>query len=599
MNKKLTFLLLSLLCGLALPARAQWVTETLTLKAGWNAVYLHVNASHVTLDQLVGPSAPVVTPIQQVWRWNPNPATAQFVQSPQQPLDTGSQWSQWRRSGGASSTLERLTGNAAYLIYTTTDYTWTVKGQPVIPDYRWSTSGLNFFGFPTVGTGAPTFESFLADVPSLQFSEIYRYPGGEFGPTNPGRLWALLTTPVRRGQAFWIRAGDVYNNYFGPFEITAAGAGRAAFGDSLSSYSFRIRNQTASPLTVKMKLVASEAPPTGQPAIVAIPPLLVRGALNTTNLTHGVSELPQNGFQEWLLQPHGLQGSELEVVIGLDRAAITANPGQLLAGILQLTDSLGQTRIDLAVSANPASQAGLWVGTAAVTHVGQYLQSYLRGNTNQLILQTNGAYVVTGVITNLTPVPTPFPLRLIIHNPGTGPATLMQRVYFGLNAATNPVVANKESAIAPGLISAARRLSATHLPWSEENSGWPLSGPLHQGAVVTTRLTNSFTDQSSNPFLHTYHPDHDNLNSRFKAELPQGSESFTLVRELTLRVQPPAPDFNSRVSAGLALNGEYIETLLVKGLPRPGGTSDTRRFDSKGVFQLNRISEIPTLTRVP
>ncbi len=599
MNKKLSLLLLSVLAGFALPARAQWVTQTLSLKSGWNAVFLHVDAAHASLDQLVGASAPVLTPIEQVWRWNPNQGTAQFVQSPQQPLDTGSQWSSWRRSAVGTPTLDRLTGNSAYLVYTTTDYVWELKGQPVVPAYQWSTSGLNFFGFPTVSPGAPMFEDFLADVPTLQFSEVFRYPGGEFGPTNPGRLFALRTTPVRRGEAFWIRAGEVFNQYFGPFDVTAAGRGRAAFGESLSSYGFRLRNQTGSPLTVSLRLIESETPPTGQPAIVGVPPLLVRGELNTVNLTHGVVDLPTNAPVSWVLQPHGLPGSEVEVVLGLDRSAMTNDVGDLLAGVLQLTDSLGHTRVDMPVSATKASQAGLWVGTAAVTEVGQYLQSYLRGGTNQLIVATNGSYVVTSVVTNLTPVPTAFPLRLIVHNPATGPATLLQRVYVGLNAGTNPVVANQESALAPGLISAARRLSATHLPWSETNPGWDFSGALAQGVVVTTSVTNRYDDQRSNPFLHTYHPDHDNLNSRFDAELPQGSESFTIVRQLTLSIQPPANDFNSRVSAGLSFSGDYVETLLVRGLPRPGGAFDTRRFDSKGIFQLNRISEIPTLTRVP
>ena len=85
MNKKLYVFLLCLMTGAVVPARAQWVTEKLQLKAGWNAVFLHVDASHATLDEVVGASAPVLTPIEQVWRWNANPSTVQFVQSPQQP----------------------------------------------------------------------------------------------------------------------------------------------------------------------------------------------------------------------------------------------------------------------------------------------------------------------------------------------------------------------------------------------------------------------------------------------------------------------------------------------------------------------------------
>jgi hypothetical protein len=599
MKQKLLTLLVGIAALLALPARAQWLTQTIELKAGWNAVFLHVDASYATLDQQVGAMAPVLTPIEQVWRWTPNPAAAQFVVSPQQPVDSGSLWASWKRSDNAASTLQRLTGNSAYLVYSTTDYTWTLKGRPVLPSYQWSTSGLNFFGFPTVSTSPPNFEDFLLPVPGLLTGQIFRYAGGEFGVNNPARLFALRTTPVRRGEAFWLRADEIYNKYYGPFEVTASGGGKIAFGDSLSSFSFRIKNLTAAPLTVTLRLTASETPPSGETPIVGEPPLLVRGVLNQTNLTYGVTDLPAGTPQTWTLTPTGQLGSEAEIVLGLDRAAITANVGDLLAGVLQLTDSLGQTRVDLAVSAVVASQTGLWVGSAAVTEVGQYLQSYQRGANNELVVQTNGAYVVTDVITNLTPVPTAYPLRLIVHNSGTGPATLWQRLYYGFNALTNPIVANQESALEPTLLEQARRISATHLPWSDTNPGWAFSGPLVRGAVVTATVTNAFNQQASNPFLHTYHPDHDNLNATFNAELPQGSESYTIVREITLHVTPPAADFNSRVAAGLALSGEYLETVRVLGLARAGNTFDTRRFDAHGGFKLNRISPTPTLTRVP
>ncbi len=599
MKHKLSALLLGLFALLALPARAQWLTQTLPLKAGWNAVFLHVDAGYAILDQIVGPGAPALTPIEQVWRWDPKSSTAQFIDTPQQPTGAGSQWTSWKRSESLSSPLQRLTANTALLVYSTADYTWQLKGRPVLPAYQWSTSGLNFFGFPTLPSSPPNLEAFLAGAPSLQLGEIFRYPGGELGANNPARVFALRTTLARRGEAYWIRAGEAYNNYYGPFEITAAGSGQAAFGDSLSTYSFRVRNVSAGPLTVTLRLAASEAPPTGQAAIAALPPLLVRGELNKTNLTYAFSELPAGSTITNTLAPRGQPGSEAEIVLGLDRAKVTGNPGDLLAGVLQLSDSLGHTRVDLSVSASVAARSGLWVGAAAVTEVSQYLQSYLRDAGNQLVVTNDGAYVVTGVITNLTPVPTAYPLRLIVHNPATGPATLWQRIYYGFNGVTNPIVANQESALAANLLAQARRLSASHLPWSEGNPGWSFSGPLGQGAVLTASVTNDFRSQASNPFLHTYHPDHDNLDARFKNELPQGSESYTVVRQITLKVADPANDFSSRVNAGLTLAGGYVETIRVLGLARAGNSVDTRRFDVRGAFTLHRISEIPTLTYAP
>ncbi len=506
MNLRTLAIAACLLACVALPARAQWITQTFTLKQGWNAVYLHVDASYATFDQLFGPAAPVILPIDEVWRWNPAASGSQSVSSPQQPADASTQWASWRVSASGTSELNRFTPNSAYLVHCTADTALSVKGQPVIPGFKWSTSGLNFLGFPTVTTSPPSFDTFLSPVPAVRDGEIYRYPGGPLGAGNPLRVSALRTTPVTRGEAYWMRAGAVYNRYYGPFEIASAGTG-AAYGTSLGSVSFRIRNLTASALTVSLTLRASEAPPTGQPAIAGIPPLLVRGSIDPSTLTYPYTRLRVNRSKTLTLAPAGQLGAEGEVVLGLDRSSMGGNPGDLFAGVLQFTDSLGQIRTDMAVSATSASTAGLWVGTASVTGVGQYLVNYQKDSGDNLVLDSNGKYVVSSVITNLTPVPTAFPLRLIVHSPGSGAASLFQRLYFGFDAGTNAIVANREETLAPGLISNARRISATHLPFSSTNKGWIFDGPLGLGRTVTTRLTNVFNDHASNPFLHTYHPD--------------------------------------------------------------------------------------------
>ncbi len=599
MNLKPAFLLAGLLGLAAAPARAQWTTQSLALKTGWNAVFLHVDAGHATLDQLVGAGAPVLTPIEEVWRWNPTVGIAQFIDSPQEPTTAGTQWTAWRRADGPGSALQVLTANTAYLVYATADHTWELTGRPVLPAYDWSTSGLNFFGFPTVPAAPPSFEDFLFHAPALLAGQIYRYPGGDLGPGNPARVFAFRDTPVRRGEAYWLRAGDQFNEYFGPFAVTAAGTGAASFGDAGSGFSFRLRNLTAAPLTVNLTLRASAAPPAGQTPVVGVPPLLVRGEWNTTNLTYGHDPLPPGTPHVITLAPRGQSGAEREVVIGLDRANITAAVGELLAGVLELTDGLGLTRVDLGTSATAASMAGLWVGTAAVTGVSQYLLQYLRDGGGNLVVEQDGSYAVSSITTNVTPVPVPFPLRLILHNPATGPAVLLQRVYVGLNAITNPVIANGEAVLHPGLRADARRISAAHLPWTEANDGWDFSGPLARAAVILATVATPFNAHESNPFLHTYHPDHDTLDARFRNELPQGAESYRIVREISLSVNPPADHFASRVAAGLTLTGEYLETARLEGLARAGGAFDTRRFAPTGEFEIHRLSEVPALTRVP
>jgi hypothetical protein len=160
-------------------------------------------------------------------------------------------------------------------------------------------------------------------------------------------------------------------------------------------------------------------------------------------------------------------------------------------------------------------------------------------------------------------------------------------------------VANGESALNPAYLKSARRITATHLPWSPTNTVWPLSGAFGQSTNLTNLVAVAYDDQAANPFLHTYHPDHDNLNATFDGVLPQGSESYRIERAITLLVQPPAADFASLVAAASTLTGQYQETVTLKGLARGGGNNDTRQFQVRGSFTLNRVSEIPILTLAP
>ena len=57
-------------------------------------------------------------------------------------------------------------------------------------------------------------------------------------------------------------------------------------------------------------------------------------------------------------------------------------------------------------------------------------------------------------------------------------------------------------------------------------------------------------DHVANPFLHTYHPDHDNLNADFDATLPRGVESFGIERSMSFVLSPSGNGFNQIVSMG-------------------------------------------------
>lgn len=312
--------------------------------------------------------------------------------------------------------------------------------------------------------------------------------------------------------------------------------------------------------------------------------------MNMTNLTYSYASLGVGATQSWVLPPTGQPGSDLQVVLGLNRYAMPGAPGALYAGILQFSDSFGFSELDVAVSARTASTAGLWVGEAQVSQVANYLKIYQRNQNNQPVVSSNGAYVVSGINTNLGAVARPYPLLLIVHYDGTN-AFLLQRVYYGLDAYSNVVVAANEGALAPQHLDTARRISAAHLPYFVPNTPWPLQGRFAQGTNLTATIGLAYNDQASNPFLHTYHPDHDNLDALFATELPRGSESYGIARQISLYFSPPGDDFTSITSAGL-VSGSYLESIAVLGL----GAAQ-RTFNVSGAFALNRLTDISTLTR--
>lgn len=592
-------------------ASAQWLTQTNVLPPGWSAVYLYVDPSGVpnVIPAATGLPLSFGNPIDQIWLWKYPASSAQYINNPLSPLSGGGQWLTWQLNPtNSANTLVNLVPNSAYLVHNSaaSNYTWTVKGQPVAPSYSWDLTGLNFIGFPTPVVNPPSFQKYFAQAPAFaSVAQYFAYTGGPFSILNPQQVFSPFITPVMRGQAYWVSATNVNNTYFGPFKITLPAVSGIAFGANAGQQTLHLINVTTNTLTIYAQLRPSETPPAGQASIAGPPPLLVEGALNSSNLTYGYTALDGGVVTSWTLPPYGHPGCDIPVVIGVNRFALTNAAGAFYAGFLRFTDSLGFSDVAVPVSAVSANNAGLWVGSASISQVGSYMKTYatnLDGSyvftttTNyfgaQAVVTTNSSYLVTGLNTNLGAVPTAFPLRLIVFNDGTN-ATLLQRVYYGIRQDTNVVVATTESVLDAAHLNQARRISCSSLPWTAGNTVWPFAGQLLLGATLTTTVTEPYDDQAANPFLHTYHPDHNNLdlNQIPPQELPQGSQSFGLTRGITLTVAPNTADFITLTTANSSLTGYYQETTTLSGL---GGA--TRTFTSAGTFKLVQISPIATLT---
>ena len=161
----------------------------------------------------------------------------------------------------------------------------------------------------------------------------------------------------------------------------------------------------------------------------------------------------------------------------------------------------------------------------------------------------------------------------------------------GVGPGSNIVVATRENLLLPSQLAEARRISSVQFPTSVGNIPWDFTGTLQQGGSLTANVPLSYDDQASNPFLHTYHPDHDNLDAQFTSTLARGVESYGVTRQLTLSVTAPENDFNSLTQGTQDLSGHYAELIAFQARG-----SQTRQYNVLGTFTLKRISDIATLT---
>lgn len=593
----------------SLPATAQWAAQTITLRPGWNAVFLEVQPEPRECDAVFAG-----LPVETVWRFNRRQTTVQFIDDPNQIVASQPNWLIWLPNAhplGGLSQLFTLEGGRPYLIKLADNApvtTWTAKGTPILRSPDWLASALNFVGFPLPTNSPPTIQAFFTNSPALATNRVYRL--------SASGLWSQVNNPatnlMQRGEAFWIRSTGL-PDYAGPLEVQLERRSGLDFGRTLTEQTLRIRNpSTNQNRTVAVRLLASEPIPVtaGLPVKAGSVPLswwqndFAGGKVGWTNLatTLVYSNLPPGGTWELRL-----------AVRRADMTPFTLTSGAAAAtyqSLLEVTEAANLTRLLVPVSAEgmdgwitgTGSRAskdgtpglphtGLWVGTVTLTNVSQ----------------PSGA-------NPLAPVPTAseFEFRLLVHVDAAGQARLLQRALLmwrqgQTNSAGGVAVPGRYVLLTDeqrtnGLVGATlrdgkavgRRFSSAAFSFRDP---LPMNGTGLFGAnasVFLCAITNGY-NSPLNPFVHRFHPDHDNLDDRgapltVKTDLPAGpytKESWTVKRTLELHFAGAPPD-------GLALSGwgdtqvggTYRETL--SGLH----ASD---LVVQGYFRLHQAARVETL----
>lgn len=581
-----------LLTGVGAPA--QWRQQTMELRPGWNAVYLEVQPEPAGSDALFAG-----LPVESVWTWNRSGASAEFIQDPTQLIVGQEDWLTYlppQHPAAGQTTLHALSGGRAYLVRIldgAAAFPWTVTGRPVLRPPAWVPDSWTLTGFAVREANPPSIRDLLAGSSAHAGQPILRL--GTAGRWEPV---PAANAPMRPGEAFWVRTAGA-SDFGGPVEVRLTDRTGLLFGGDLVEQEILIVNRSAQSRAVTVAPAASAGAPAGQTPVAGPVPLSYRVA---------GSGAGEPAWQPWseALQRTLAAGETWRLRIAVRRRDLPATGGAsaLFQSLLVVTDA-GGGRWTIPVSAARAGvaggtalgtaqggaatfdRAGLWVGSARIEAV------------NQPSHPGNPALP--------RPTPAVFEFRLLVHVDGEGRARLLQKVLQMHQPPTyrpDPENPGRRIVDEPGRTvlltddglasqytgSAVRdgRVVGRRLSSAAFGTGIPVL--LSGGAFGTGTLTGEVVvehDDPLNPFVHRYHPDHDNLTERFDAPLPEGRESFRVARTVTLEFTGDDPEGLPWAGWGdLHLGGRYRERI--EGLHR-------HPLQVSGTFRLQRASAVPVL----
>lgn len=596
------------LVDLALSAvYAQWTEQTITLEPGWNAVYLQVQpeprACEVVFSGL---------PIESVWLWNQRFSSVQFIQDANELLPEQPEWlvySPHTLTKDFVSNLSIVLGGRAYLVKSASQepIQWVVKGKPVIRSLNWMADSFNLVGFPIDSdpNTAPTFSAFLAPSPAHVGQPVYRLAiSGQWERiTNPN------TEKIQSGRSYWVYCSG-QSDYSGPLKLKLEQNELVDFGRILGEQTICIKNQTGVLRKVSIRNGPSAVPPLSQPSLAGE---VLLSYWDTESLTW--LDLPQTLQHD--IEPGGVLGIRLAV----KRSAMPGGTGDFYQSLLEISDQQG---IQLHIPVVAKGMTSFYETSLSLMSIAA---RGLMSSLNQQVT-TNvraGLWVGMALVDKvsfpadigqpLEPKPTgsEFTIRLIIHVDAEGNARLLQQVtLMWLDGTTkpDPEDPNKEIVDEPGryvlctndeyisLFSGAAIRDGQQVGVRISSSAFTASKDTHssqfpidmQGAFDSTLSCNgimTYYDDPLNPFKHKYHPDHDNLDYYFETVYPEGKESYTIERDITLI-------FSTEDPSGLRLPGwgdnqvGGIYEERIRGIHK-------KELRVQGIFRLHQASRIPLL----
>lgn len=556
------------------------VTQTLNLNPGWNAVYVEVQPEDSS-------PATVFNALPQgstVWAWTGKDSPVQFIQDPNEAAVYKPKWLNISTAPAeaALNNLYAINVNTPYLVRVagTAPVSVTVQGRPTIRHKSWVPDSFNLIGFSFSAT-PPTFANFFAPSNSHKNQAVYRL-------NNISGAWEIVnnpaTTTMLSGEAFWIYCQSG-SDYQGPLTVEADGSDGLNFGVSITILTLKVYNSSTIDRTVSVAQLSA-----ANPVAFAYRSYDATSGLILTNPLSNMSPITVKA------------GSFSVITLAAQRGSFSGSA----ASVLEFSDGQGnRVRVPVTAISNPVNgYPGLWFGVATLNMVSQL--SDLTGTAPNFV---NG---------EAKPAPAALNLNLILHQDRNGQARLLKQVIVMHQDGTrNPdgtprtngrfvaltddkLISNFKGVSQRSGADVGRRLSAIGFDYSPstdpafgtdfDDTALKCTGSI--STTVTCQIileSSASTTHPTNPFLHKYHPDHDNLDdtnyTTFKKEVNR------IVRDVSLDFDATPKDNPSNPPPGWGVNmlgGTYTEHIrgLAKG-----------PIKVQGNFTIKLVSDVDVLNQ--
>lgn len=219
MRTNLAIWLFALSCCGASPALHAGVTRTqsIPIRAGWNAVFLEVQPVTAKPSEVFAQ-----LPVETVSCFVPGRLSAQFLRDPGDAPWRDEGWAVWHapsRPDAFLSTLHEIQAQRALLVFATSDFTWTVTGEVQPRAIEWHPNTCTFTGLPVDPAAPPTFAQFFEGSEAHARLRIFRLESG---------AWKIVrdpaTTKIQSDEAYWIET-DGASTYQGPLRLELSATG--------------------------------------------------------------------------------------------------------------------------------------------------------------------------------------------------------------------------------------------------------------------------------------------------------------------------------------------------------------------------------------